>query len=65
MFGGRPASRIFEEFQQPAIKTRTLGYIFIIKSVSANRKKGVYTSRLPKNEKIGGTFVFSDSGSEL
>jgi hypothetical protein len=31
--------------------------------VKPNRKKGFYTSRLPKNEKIGGIFVFS--GSEL
>ncbi len=33
------------------------------KSVPANRKKGFYTCRLPKNEEIGGIFVFS--GSEL
>jgi hypothetical protein len=28
------------------------------KSVPANRKKGFYTSHLPKNEEIGGNFVF-------
>jgi hypothetical protein len=28
------------------------------KSVPANRKKGFYTSRLPKNEDIGGILVF-------
>jgi hypothetical protein len=31
------------------------------KSVPANRKKGFYTSRLPKNEKIEGIFAFSSS----
>jgi hypothetical protein len=29
--------------------------------VSANRKKGFYTSHLPKNEDISGTIVFSAS----
>jgi hypothetical protein len=33
------------------------------KSALANRKKGFYTSRLPKNEEIVSIFVFS--GSEL
>jgi hypothetical protein len=33
------------------------------KSAPANRKKGFYTSRLPKNEEIGGIFVFN--GYEL
>jgi hypothetical protein len=28
---------------------------------SVNRKKGFYTSRLPKNVEIGGIFVFSGS----
>jgi hypothetical protein len=28
------------------------------RSVTANRRKGFYTSRLPKNEEIGGIFVF-------
>jgi hypothetical protein len=32
------------------------------KSVPANRKKGFYASRLPKNEEIGGFFVFKGSG---
>jgi hypothetical protein len=29
--------------------------------VPANRKKAFHTSRLPKNEEIGGIFVFSGS----
>jgi hypothetical protein len=31
------------------------------KSVPANRKKGFYISRLPKNGEIGGIFVFRGS----
>jgi hypothetical protein len=30
------------------------------KSAPANRKKGFYTSHLPKNKDIGDVFVFSD-----
>jgi hypothetical protein len=41
----------------------TLADFFIKECVPANRKKGFYTSRLPKNEEVGGVFVFI--GSEL
>jgi hypothetical protein len=37
---------------------RTSADFFINKSVPANRKKGFYTSHLPKNEEIGGIFVW-------
>jgi hypothetical protein len=59
-------SKLFEEFKQPAIQTKTVqhfGGFFHKKSVPANRKNGFDTSRLPKNEETGGIFVFS--GSEL
>ncbi len=39
----------------------TLADFLSNRSVPANRKKGFYKSHLPKNEEIGGIFVFSDS----
>ncbi len=65
-FGGRLVSRIFEEFKQPTIvhsinqNSAAIWRIFSSnKSVPANKKKGFYTSRQPKNDGIGGVFVFS------
>jgi hypothetical protein len=60
MFGGQLVSRVFEEFHQPAISPE-LWQISSNKTVPANRKKRFCKSRLPKNEMIGGTFVFSSS----
>jgi hypothetical protein len=59
---------VIEEFKQPAIQTKihsaALRRIFsFYKSVPVNRKKRFNASRLPKNEEIGGSFVFD--GSEL
>jgi hypothetical protein len=39
----------------------TLADFLSNKSELPNRKKGFYTSHLPKNEEIGGIFVFSGS----
>jgi hypothetical protein len=54
-------SRIFEEFQRPAILTKIVqhfGGIFSSnKSAPANKKKGVYTKRVPKKPEVRGIFV--------
>jgi hypothetical protein len=68
-FGLRLMSRIIEEFQRPVIKTEVVqhfGRFFSSnENAPANRKKGFYRSRLPKNEEIGGILVFSGSELEL
>jgi hypothetical protein len=60
-------SRIFDEFKEPAIQTKIVlhfgGFFYQIKECQRLEIKEFYTSRLLKNEEIGGIFVFS--GSEL
>ncbi len=54
-FGGRLVSRLFEEFQHPAIQTKIVqhfgGFLKSNRSAPANRKKGFYTK--PCAEKAG------------
>ncbi len=51
-------------FHNPNENSAALRQIFSSnKSAQANRKKGFYTSRLPKNKEIRGIYEFS--GSEL
>jgi hypothetical protein len=59
-FGVRLMSKIFEEFQHLEIQTKIVqnfGIFFHQKSVSASRKKGFYTNRVPKKQEVGGIFV--------
>jgi hypothetical protein len=58
-FGLRLGSRIFEEFQQLHFG----GFFHQIKVRQPTGERILYTSPLPKNEKIGGICVFS--GTEL
>jgi hypothetical protein len=54
----------FPTFRNPNQNIAALWQIFSSnKIVQANRKKGFYTSRVPKKQKVGGFFVWS--GSEL
>jgi hypothetical protein len=60
MFREQLVSRIFEELQQPAIQTNIVqcfGRFSSSKSLPGNKKKRLYTSRLPTNEEIEGIFV--------
>ncbi len=62
-------SRIFEDFQQPAIQTNIVqhfcaaDFLSSNKCVPANMRKWFYKSSLLKNEETGGIFVYV--GSEL
>ncbi len=62
-------SRIFEEFKPPANKTKIVqhfgGFFSSNKSVPANRKKGFYTSRLPKNEETEGILYLAAQNYKL
>ncbi len=60
-FGGRLVSRIFAEFQHPAIQTKIVQQKN--KSAPAKREKRFYTNRVPKKQEVGGIFVWS--GLEL
>jgi hypothetical protein len=59
--GLRFVSRIFEEFQHPAIQTKIVqhfdGFFSSNKSAPANRKKGFYTKRDPNKQEVGFIFV--------
>jgi hypothetical protein len=49
-FGGRLVNRIFEEFKQLQMQTKIVQRILSSnKTVPEYRKKGLYTSRMPKN----------------
>ncbi len=50
-------SRIFEEFQHPAIQTKIVqhfGGFFHQKSAPASRKNGFYTNFVPQMQEVGG-----------
>jgi hypothetical protein len=65
LFSGlRLLNRMFEKIHpsNPNQNSAALWRIFSSnKSAPANRKKGFYTSHLPKNDDISGTIAFSDS----
>jgi hypothetical protein len=59
-FGGRLVSILFEELQDPVIKTKIVlhfgGIFHQIKVHPANRKKGFFTNRVLKKQEAGGIF---------